>query len=361
MRYLSVPPQFCRLFLTPPRTTVVVLELWGNTAVPEASDGLTKLRYLVSVIVAGLGLGFVLSTQLDGILRGLGIPIGVAAAIVLGFPIALFMRSKGWRTLFHAIAAGALLGLLPWGLLAGLTSLQETFELIATGVGTAIAAWLVLKAQTLPLRFVAPKAVVLVTIVLGAFAIGLGIAGTCGANVLIYGPPASAEGMTTIAAFEVPLSSEPERKELLALLQREATEQGLHVDAISAAELQQTAAAVPEAAATIDAEIYRGTKDNRHEAGASDRFHPGLVWITFSRGEEPALASRFRTRTMQSIRKRWPETRSLPLIDGTIPPHDAMVRTSDGYRLKASAAPQYRLSESSPLVAQDTLSRGEKP
>lgn len=333
----------------------------GNTAVPEASDGLTKLRYLVSVIVAGLGLGLVLSTQLDGMLRGLGPPIGVAAAIVLGLPIALFMRSKGWRTLFHAIAAGALLGLLPWGLLAALTSLQEAFELIATGVGTAIAAWLALKAQTLPLRVVAPKAVVLATTGLGAVVIGLGIAGTYGANVLIYGVPASAEGMTTIAAFEIPLSSETERAELLDLLQREATAEGLHVDAASAEELQQTAAAIPEAAATISAGIYRGTKDNHYEAGASDRFHRGLVWITFSRGEEPALASRFRKRTMRSIRARWPETRSLPMIAGTIPSHDNMIRTPDGYRVKASAAAQYELSADSPLVAQDEQSERAEP
>lgn len=324
----------------------------GDAEVNEGSDGLTKLRYLASVVVAGLALGFALSTQLNAIVSGVGVPLGVIAALLLGFPIALIMRRRGWRTVFHAMAAGAFLGFVPWGLSGALTSFEEMLGPVIVGVSVAITAWLALKLQTLPLRFVPSQATTIATVVFAALAISLGIGGVQGASLLIYGAPASPESRVTVAAFEVPLPSAPERRELLDLLRRQAKAEGLHVDAASDEELAHMAKAMPDTVATIDAAIYRGTKDNLFEASVSDRFHPSLVWITFSRGEDVHLAKQFRDRAMKAIAARWPHTRTLPLTPGgSIPLPDDMILTGNRYLVKASVAANYELSSNSPLVA----------
>jgi hypothetical protein len=73
------------------------------------------------------------------------------------------------------------------------------------------------------------------------------------------------------------------------------------------------------------------------------RDHLGQVWITFLRGEDPTLASRFRERTMNVIMDRWPDTLSLPIMPaGAIPLHRDLVRTPGGYVLNPSEAHRYQ-------------------
>lgn len=62
----------------------------------------------------------------------------------------------------------------------------------------------------------------------------------------------------------------------------------------------------------------------------------------FSRGDNEASATRFRERAMRGIHARWPDTLSLPIIDGrTIPLRGDLVRTSTGYKLNPDAASSY--------------------
>lgn len=147
------------------------------------------------------------------------------------------------------------------------------------------------------------------------------------------------ESSKTVAAFEVPLPSVQDRSEFLMVVRREAEAEGLHVDAASADELKDTAEAIPLAAMTIHAAVWRGSEDDQLEASIMDQHdHLGQVWIMFSKGEDPETARRFRIRLMPKIIARWPGTLSLPILStGAIPNHDELRRTPDGYVLDADA------------------------
>lgn len=157
------------------------------------------------------------------------------------------------------------------------------------------------------------------------------------------------ESNQTVAAFEVPLPTPEERSEFLALVRQEAEAEGLHLDSASAAELEWTADAIPIAAMTIRAGVWRGANDDQLEASIMDQHdHLGQVWIMFSKGEDPALALRFRERLMQKVFERWPDTLSLPIMPtGAIPLHKDLRRTPQGYAVDPAAAPRYGLKASS--------------
>jgi hypothetical protein len=178
-------------------------------------------------------------------------------------------------------------------------------------------------------------------------AIGLGCAG-CG----VAHKPESAK---FVAAYEVSLPTKEERAEFLALVSQEAKAEELHLYASSAEELEQTAQAIPVARKTVDAAVWRRAEDDQLEATIMDGHdHLGLVWLMFSHGENPSLASRFRARVMDKILSRWPRTLSLPITpSGGIPLHKDLRQTVDGYRVKRSAAASYEFPPSSPLIARD--------
>jgi hypothetical protein len=166
-------------------------------------------------------------------------------------------------------------------------------------------------------------------------------------NCAACGVAPQPESSETVAAFEIPLPTESERAEFLALVSEVAEAEGLHVDAATPDELRQTANAIPEAEMTIHAAVWRGTEDNDSEAAIMDQAdHLGGVWIMFSKGEAPALARRFRDRAMNKITQRWPTTLSLPIMpNGAIPLSDDLVRTPTGYEVKPSAAAKYAASD----------------
>ena len=147
----------------------------------------------------------------------------------------------------------------------------------------------------------------------------------------------------TVAAFEISLPNADAREEFLAILRNAALAEGAHVDAASDAELRDTGAAMPQAKMSVHAAVWRGSNDNECWATIMDQAdHLGQVWITFSRGENEKLSTRFRVRAMHDIKARWPNTLSLPIIDHrTIPLHRDLVKTPQGYRLNPSAASSY--------------------
>lgn len=166
------------------------------------------------------------------------------------------------------------------------------------------------------------------------------------ASVLVFAsckPVAQPPGLATVAAYEVPLLSERDRADFLKIFDSEARAEGLHVDATNSEELREAAAAMPAAAMTIHAEAWRGADDDQPEGGLSDMPDaPGLAWLTFPRGEDPALATRFRNRLMRRVFERWPNTLKLPIMpSGAIPLRDDLRRVPGGYTVDPQAAAKY--------------------
>jgi hypothetical protein len=160
------------------------------------------------------------------------------------------------------------------------------------------------------------------------------------------------ESARTVAAFEVPLPSPVERAEFLALLRAAAASEGLHVDASDAGEIHQLSEVSP---LTINAAVWRGDNDDEELASVMDMPNNlGRAWISFSKGEDPHLATRFRERAMRQILNRWPGTQSLPIMPtGAIPLPEDLRQTPHGYLVKPEAASRYELSPASPLIARN--------
>lgn len=154
------------------------------------------------------------------------------------------------------------------------------------------------------------------------------------------------ESAKTVAAFEVLLPTQDEREEFLALLRRTAEAEGLHLDAADTQQLIQTGKDIPAASMTLHAAIWRGTDDDESEAVIMDQAdHLGQVWIMFSKGDDPRLASQFREKAVRAIFARWPHTLSLPIMPtGAIPLYRDLVRTPTGYKVAPSAAAKYEVT-----------------
>jgi hypothetical protein len=89
----------------------------------------------------------------------------------------------------------------------------------------------------------------------------------------------------------------------------------MHVDAESDTDLGSEAAVSPNLKMTMKAAVWRGSNDDEAVASAMDQFdHLGQVWLMFPRGEDPAMATRFRARAMHDIMLHWPGTLSLSRI-----------------------------------------------
>ena len=163
-------------------------------------------------------------------------------------------------------------------------------------------------------------------------------------NNLRRGQP---ESMKTVAAYEIPLPSEADRDQFLSVLRASAEVEGMHVDATSKGDLELEAKASPNFQMTVNAAVWRGSNDDEAVASAMDQFdHLGQVWLIFSRGEDPAMAARFRERAMHEIMHHWPSTLSLPIMPtGAIPLHRDLIRTPTGYIVKPSEAHKYDLTD----------------
>jgi hypothetical protein len=173
--------------------------------------------------------------------------------------------------------------------------------------------------------------------------------------LLVACAPADQEPVRTVAAIEIPLRSEADRRDLVALFQRHAAPNGLHVDDVSErrqAFEREANMIAPEDRATFYVGVWRGENDDENEVLASDHFHPGRAWVTFPRGQQPDRSTRIREALLADISRRWPEARTLPILPaGGLPLDDDLVMTENGYRIVRSAAERYELPPSSPLLA----------
>lgn len=160
------------------------------------------------------------------------------------------------------------------------------------------------------------------------------------------GPAAQPASAKTVAAFEVQLSSEADRNQFIALLRATAAPEGMHVDAESSEDLKAEAKVSPNFEMTMKAAVWRGSNDDEAVASAMDQFdHLGRVWITFSRGKDPTLTSKFRENAVRKIMLRWPGTLSLPIMPtGAIPLAQDLIRTPSGYVVNPSEAHKYDMA-----------------
>ncbi|MFN3931769.1 MAG: hypothetical protein ACK4JY_08485 [Brevundimonas sp.] len=155
-------------------------------------------------------------------------------------------------------------------------------------------------------------------------------------------PVPQPEGLRTVAAFEVPLTSAVDRADFLTMLIAEARAEGLNVDVETAEEMESWAEMSPKLGTSIHATVYRGDDLRQAEAHVSDRFHPGHVWVSFNQGEDPALARRFRERLMSRTTEQWPETLSVPVAQtGSLPAKEHLVRGNQGYEIDQAKMASY--------------------
>jgi len=137
-----------------------------------------------------------------------------------------------------------------------------------------------------------------------------------------------------VAAFEVPLTTAVDRADFLTILTAEAAAEGLDVKIETAQEMERWAEMSPEHRKSIDATVYRGGNLRQTEARVSDQYHFGRVWISFTQGEDSALARRFRDHLMSLIIESWPETLRVPVAQtGSLPHKEDLVRGNHGYEI----------------------------
>ena len=146
----------------------------------------------------------------------------------------------------------------------------------------------------------------------------------------------------TVAAYEVPLPTDSDKRRFLALITQKAEAAGFHVDAASVEELKVTSEVSSQ---TFNATVWRGQDDEEPIVSAMDfEDRLGRVWISFSLGEDPVRSRQFREALVPAIKLAWPETAALPIMpSGAIPLARDLVRTRQGYIVNPNAAAKYNV------------------
>lgn len=154
------------------------------------------------------------------------------------------------------------------------------------------------------------------------------------------GPTEQPKSAKTVAAYEVPLPTAPDKQRFLALLEEKAQAFSFHVDAATAGDLKAASEVSPQ---TFNATVWRGKDDDEPIASAMDfQDRLGRVWISFSLGADPVRSRRFREALMPAIQVGWPGTAPLPIMpSGAIPLTRDLVRTAKGYIVNPSSAGKY--------------------
>ena len=166
-----------------------------------------------------------------------------------------------------------------------------------------------------------------------------------------------------IAVIEVPVRTRADHNDLITIMRRIAGASGMHVDDDSAKWIAFENSQPPKernTPASIYVGIWKGSKDDEMEAGISDMFHVGRVWVSFyQNGRAAGIPADKREQVVAQIRQRWPDAKFVPVLpSGGEPLAEDLRLTSDGYKIAASAGPNYGLPPNSPiLVHNDRPSR----
>jgi hypothetical protein len=225
-------------------------------------------------------------------------------------------------------------------------SYAETIQSLGLGVVGGVLALLLVKVQALVVAPVSERYRPAWRYVVAAL---LGV-GVLAALVTILAPRPQPESIRTVAAIEVPLRTPADRADLLAMLNRRAAEAGLHVNDGTEEwiELRKGATSSDEssfARSVLDKTIYVGVwRDRDPVILLDDGGHQGWPWLSFSRGKNPALATKTRTRLLAEIRARWPEARDVPVTStGGLPLANDLIWTGKAYAVKPERMSAYGL------------------
>jgi hypothetical protein len=166
-------------------------------------------------------------------------------------------------------------------------------------------------------------------------------------------PVKQPESIKFVAAVALPLERPSDRSDLIAILRRDASAGGLHVEDVSDAWARLGARERdPLLRKSIYIGLWRGFLHGDLEVTVDDGGHPGRPWVIFSRGEHPTLAGQFRDGLLRDINHRWPDALELPISpSGGLPLVQDLRATPTGYKIVRSAAAGYGLPLNSPLVS----------
>ncbi|PVM90066.1 hypothetical protein DDF67_10670 [Caulobacter endophyticus] len=160
-------------------------------------------------------------------------------------------------------------------------------------------------------------------------------------------PAAQPASTRTVAAIEIPLKTNRDHDDLVAMLHRHAAadgQDGIHVDDRTDEWLDlqpQVEAMAPEERGTIAVAVWRGADDASLEVLVQDWSHPGRAWLTFARGEPAERSTRLREGLLADIHARWPDAQPLPLENGVIPLPGDLEAVDGAYRTIPSEAAKY--------------------
>lgn len=303
-------------------------------------------RDAAAVALAGLGIGLIISTQLNPIIAGAGPPMALIGIFVLAWPATFIARARGHHGVLLAACWGALLAA-PFALVALLSgALGGSVRLLVLGCAGGVFTWLAVKAQNLITRLLPnhreTQAGYMVAALLGAGTLALSVQG------LIPRAPSASDQV--VAVVEAPLHTPRDRADLLAMLRDHAAQSDLHLDDGTQEwiEFRQNAPADESPfvrnllTKTIYVSISRGRKNGSAEVLVDDGGHQGRPWLIFLKGDHPELATTARVRLIANIKARWPDARDVPVMsDGAAPLADDLIWTGTAYAVKSKRQSAY--------------------
>ena len=156
----------------------------------ETPGWLTALRHAVALIVATLAVCVPMMPGLMPWVAAAFLPMTVGYALVIGLPLALIMRARGWAGPLHAMGAGALAGAVPAGLFAMITAGPGGLVFMsAVGFAIGLVAWIAAQLQALPDRLLRGRRMVLAGAATSLLFLVVAVYGTLAGLQAMRGPP----------------------------------------------------------------------------------------------------------------------------------------------------------------------------
>jgi len=146
--------------------------------------------------------------------------------------------------------------------------------------------------------------------------------------------------LETVAAYEINLPTDADKASFIKILQKAAEDEGYHVDASSPSELAAMSDVSP---ITFSVSVWRGDDEESMASAMDFRDRLGRVWLSFPRGEDPNRSTRFREKLVRQVQETWAGATPVPVMaNGALPLTGDLVRTSEGYEVKASERSKYQ-------------------